>query len=194
MRLLPRLKQGNLAQGDSMKKRLHYLVVLILCIFMIAGCDMFSVMFDLFKELLPIAIKYAPYALMFLEAPGESQDRDLALTSETDRSPIDKALPLPHVLEKFLANGTGKEMHIVAIHLKSKDTEAEIQKWAKGQTKFRVLYVATFCNLSDGVHYRQIQTVLLNYPQITFVATGPLEHLSSISSDQRVALLGDIAK
>ena len=49
-----------------MKVRLTLLFCMLV---LIIGCDVFTAPFRLFQELLPIAIKYAPYALMFLEVP-----------------------------------------------------------------------------------------------------------------------------
>lgn len=163
------------------------------CILAMGGCDIFSAPLRLFSELLPIAIKYAPYALMFLEAPSGKDTTETAGVSENDASgaPMPGAMePLPQLLERAVARKTSG--CVFALYLETENLERVIQNWQREHPQYKVHYAVTYCDFSSDIHYRQVQNILEEH-RIEFLATGPLDTLSTVSSERKISLLAALA-
>ena len=132
--------------------------------------------------MLPLAIKYAPYALMFLEAPenGASDVQSLYEQFEyAQKRPLDAIPALDAILKKEIVE-KNKRYTIVAVHLDSYEKAQQIQKWltANGQT-YKIRHFIATHDVTDPGASQKIAHLLGQRKTSIFIADGPLETLSS---------------
>lgn len=161
--------------------------MIVMIILVLPGCEVFGAPFALLSELIPLAIKYAPYALMFLE------EQDLQNPIYTDANQFQQNIsPLAHsfeptlqlesiatALENEVPQHQGKLRYVVAIHLNDTAKVERIQNWLLSQNKkFKVTYRIAAYNENDLQESQNIaQFVAKN--SMLFFADGPLNHLTT---------------
>lgn len=169
-----------------MKGRALLVVVCSCILIMNIGCDMFMAPFGLIKELLPIAIKYAPYALMFLEAPADRpQEQTILLAEEMEVQLLHsfregaQLRSIDEILQHKLQ--PHKKYYILAIHLQTVDDLQKLQTWMqKTQKQFHIEYHAAICDLSTPASIQNLHNILGNAPNVAFLATGPLHTIHAM--------------
>jgi hypothetical protein len=150
----------------------------------LGGCELLTWPFALFQELLPIAIKYAPYALMFLEAPEVAPETEVASTPEVLHRLVSEKAQItlssfPETLQQDIQNRNGKPGYIFALFVQSEKDWSRVQSWvAQHKGSLRLRCVPVFCDVSNEFQSQQIQAILAQSPNIAFYATGPLHKLS----------------
>lgn len=155
---------------------------------MLGSCDLLmtpiTLVTQLIPDLLPLAIKYAPYALMFLEAPDQ---KAIASSREIDDrlaiALLDKGNTLPSVPEILMREmnlRANQHVQVVGLYLQSPQEVEKLQKWlSQYREKIPVKIAIGFCDFSNDIHYRQMQKCLVGQKNITFWANGPLDIMSS---------------
>ena len=128
--------------------------LLLLC-FLVAisgGCEVFQAPLSLFQELLPLAIKYAPYALMFIEAPESDIDSQqdskkfYAQFAQIVKDPARIPSMSCMIAEELKKNSSGKKI-ILAIHLSSWEKVEQVQMWLRqNEGKFKIRYCIANCD------------------------------------------------
>lgn len=163
------------------------LLGMLFIILLFPGCDVLTAPFELFKELLPLAIKYAPYALMFLEEQDpnnpiyadSNQFQQHILTLAESPTPTLQLDSIPNGLCNELPQRKNKLRYVVAIHLSDLDKVERIQSWLASQnSQFRISYLIT---AYDQSNLQESQTIaeLISQNSLTFFADGPLSNLST---------------
>jgi hypothetical protein len=147
----------------------------------LAGCDLLTWPFSLIEELLPIAIKYAPYALMFLEAPEVAPATQVA--GETplgnNEGKVDPTTAMPYVLTQQIHQG--KTWCVLAFSIES---QQEFARWqacvAQARQHFQLRCFVAHCDMSTSFDRQQIQAFLVKHPEVTFYINGPLRQLTTM--------------
>lgn len=160
---------------------------LLLLMVLAGGCELLTWPLSLFQELLPIAIKYAPYALMFIEAPEVAPEVDVAsaprqqdvvvTVAATDPTTLQH---LPTILQKELSRRQGRSCCVVAVAMQYEQDWQNLEKWLARESQLKIKCVMAYCDFSQPADYEQTQTLLAQYPRLAFYANGPLSSLSLI--------------
>ena len=162
----------------------------------IVGCDFFQAPLSLFQELLPLAIKYAPYALMFIEAPDEKlKDPNIQFCAEFDKitNSNKNETYLYQQIASNLRKNSGKKLIVVAIHIDSNEKIDMIKKWVeKNKNTYNISIDVVNHDISNNDHYKKIEKIISIKKNIIFIADS---HLSELSYKQDVHLdLADLGK
>lgn len=166
-------------------------LVIFLCLsLLMTGCEILSAPFKLMAELLPLAIKYAPYALMFLEVP-ENMDSLPELRSEDFQNQVQKLAgensslpPLLPALTQEMRREKGKLHRLVAIHLTSMEKVEKVQQWMiENGKKFQIRYAIVGYDSQNAFENAQIRTLLEGQRTIAVLADGPLYTMAFSSSN-----------
>lgn len=161
-----------------------YLLIFLSILSLMMGCEVLTAPFRLAMELLPLAIKYAPYALMFLELPQEN----IPLENKEFQNFSSQVSIVAQSLEKHSLFASlssewsekKKNLHFVAaLHLDTEEKVQKIQNWLiENGAKYQVRYCIVGFDKESAIEYRNIHH-LLQEQKIAFFADGPLSGLKT---------------
>ena len=146
------------------------------------GCEVLTAPFRLAMELLPLAIKYAPYALMFLELPQENPSLE---NKEFQNFSSQVSFMAQSIENHSLFNSLSKEWNekkqnlqfVAAFYLDSQEKVQKIQNWLiENGTKYQARYCIVGFERESPIEYQKIHN-LLQEQKIAFFADGPLSEL-----------------
>lgn len=146
----------------------HLIILLLCCGTVFSGCSFLSAPLTMMKQLLPLAVKYAPYALMFLEEPSETKlaetpfsERNFHLNWESEvKKEKDNFPELPLSLQKRLEE---KGKKIKAVYILPLENSQDMEK-------FRSLY----SDLSSQGH---VYYTLTSYDHNNLQQVEKIEHI-----------------
>jgi len=160
-------------------------VLCLVCSLLLSGCEVLSAPFNLIKELLPLAIKYAPYALMFLEEPDADSPAYADVQQFKEQIALlaqENSLQLPdfyNTLTQEANQRKGKLQYVVALHLENAEKVEQIQNWLmQHEQQFRITYYITAYDTSHPEQFQQTAAYITNC-SIPFIADGPLSSIST---------------
>ncbi len=160
------------------------ILVLSLALFL-SACDALLAPFQLIGELLPLAIKYAPYALMFLETPDDNIRLATidGFNKEIEILSRDPSLKLSELTTEFPYQISQKKnlQYVIALHLDSLQKVEKIQKWLLTQQQYNISYIITAHNTNMPENLKNISNLVKN-SNFIFLADGPLKELSNNQS------------
>ncbi len=130
-------------------------------------------------ELLPIAIQYAPYALMFLELPENNRSiegKELD-TLSAQINVFAQSIEKDSLVDTLSKEWKGKKQFVTALHLNSPEKIQKIQTWlSENRAKFQVKYFIVNFETENSVEYKKLHN-FIKQQQIAFLADGPIQDI-----------------
>lgn len=157
------------------------LLIILCCSFLFAGCDILSAPFKLIADLIPVAIQYAPYALMFLEAPDEKIDeQDKQLLVDIKQLKV-KNKQFPSVIHSLKKQRKDSKLKIiVALQIRNKEDIKKFQLlYKKYKAKFKISCRMTKLNTANITEYQRINSFLARNKDVVFLGSGSLSGLTT---------------
>ncbi len=147
----------------------HLIILLLCCGTVFSGCSLLSAPITMMKQLLPLAVKYAPYALMFLEEPSETKlaeahfpEGNFHLNWENEAKKEKNNFPeLPLSLQKRLEEKGKKIKAVYILPLESpQDMEKFRSLYSDLSSQGHVHYTLTSYDHNNPQQAKEIQHIL----------------------------------